>query len=93
MATIPAGWTEEKTGLRKTFVLADFKEALAFVVEAGRLAEAVNHHPDIDIRWNKVTLVLFTHDAKAVTAKDYSMAEKVNGLAINALKAKVQTLF
>ena len=62
-----------------TYKLADFAQALAFVSAVGAQAEAMNHHPDIDIRWNTVTLVLSTHSAGGLTAKDFELAKTITG--------------
>jgi len=67
--------------LSRTIPRADFVEALAFVLEVGKLAEAADHHPDIDIRYKTVHLSLTTHSAgHKVTAKDFALAEKINDL-------------
>jgi 4a-hydroxytetrahydrobiopterin dehydratase len=63
-----------------TYKLADFAQALAFVNAVGAEAEAMDHHPDIDIRWNTVTLVLSTHSAGGLTAKDFTLAKTIGGL-------------
>ena len=77
-----AGWEEEGGALRRDFRFQDFSEALAFVNRVGELAEQANHHPDIDIRWNTVTLRLSTHSAgNVVTDKDRDMAERIDGLS------------
>jgi 4a-hydroxytetrahydrobiopterin dehydratase len=60
--------------IRRTFTLPDFRAALAFVAYVGELAESHNHHPDIDIRYNKVSLTLSTHSAGGLTAKDFDLA-------------------
>jgi 4a-hydroxytetrahydrobiopterin dehydratase len=83
----PAGWTEESNALNRTFVRADFVEALAFVLEVGKLAEAANHHPDIDIRYKTVRLSLSSHDAgNIVTARDTKLAQKINDLNEQAVR-------
>jgi 4a-hydroxytetrahydrobiopterin dehydratase len=76
----PADWTRDGETITRTFEHKDFKEALAFVNGVGDLAEAANHHPDIDIRWNKVTLALTTHSANALTDKDVELASQINDL-------------
>lgn len=73
-------WTVDGELLRRTFVFGDFTEAMGFVTRVAILAEKANHHPDIDIRWNKVTLVLTTHDAGGLTENDMALAEKVDQL-------------
>jgi len=78
---VPAGWTEANQVLSRTVQRADFVEALAFVIEAGKLAEAANHHPDIDIRWRTVHLQLTSHEAgNVITDKDLALAKKINEL-------------
>jgi 4a-hydroxytetrahydrobiopterin dehydratase len=80
-------WTETKAGLEKTYTLKDFVEALAFTLETGKLAEQARHHPDIDIRWNKVKLTLITHDAgNRVTDKDRALAAAIDRIDIRALE-------
>ena len=75
-----AGWTRQGDTIGKTFELRGFPAAIAFVTRIGFLAEAANHHPDIDIRWNRVTLVLTTHDAGGLTAKDFDLAAAVEAV-------------
>lgn len=74
----PDGWTRDGETISRTVEHKDFKEALAFVNNVADLAEAANHHPDIDIRWNKVTLALTTHSANALTEKDVELANQIN---------------
>jgi 4a-hydroxytetrahydrobiopterin dehydratase len=65
--------------ITRRFRFADFAEAMGFVVRVGIAAEAMDHHPDIDIRWNDVTLALSTHSAGALTGLDRDLAEKIDG--------------
>lgn len=67
-------WQLEGENIRRTFRFADFAEAMGFVNRIGLAAEKADHHPDIDIRWNKVTLTLSTHSAGALTDKDITLA-------------------
>jgi 4a-hydroxytetrahydrobiopterin dehydratase len=84
---IPAGWTQTENALTRTLSRADFVEALAVVLEIGKLAEAANHHPDIDIRYRTVHLSLSTHDTgNTVTAKDFALAQKINDLSEEAIR-------
>ena len=62
--------------LERTFELDSFVDALAFVNRVGELAEAENHHPDIAIHYNRVTLRWWTHTAGGVTDRDRDLAEK-----------------
>ena len=75
------GWAIENVELVKTFTFKDFREALAFVNRVGDVAESAGHHPDIDIRYNRVRLALITHDAGGLTEKDFDLASRVNTLA------------
>lgn len=75
-----AGWAQQGDEIRKTYALANFPAALAFVINVGFLAEAAGHHPDIDIRYNRVTLALTTHDAGGLTTNDFDLATQVDEL-------------
>ena len=74
-------WRRKGSSIARTFEFDDFVTAIKFVNAVARAAEKANHHPDIDIRWNKVTLVLTTHDAGGLTAKDFALAARFNELA------------
>ena len=75
------GWVLNSTGeIQKTYALAGFPQSLMFVTAVGLLAEAAQHHPDIAIKWNKVTLALTTHDAGGLSEKDFSLAKQIDGL-------------
>jgi 4a-hydroxytetrahydrobiopterin dehydratase len=73
-------WERQDDQLVTTVTLRDFAGALAFVNEVGAAAEAANHHPDIDIRWNKVRLALTTHDAGGLTVLDLALAAAIDRL-------------
>jgi 4a-hydroxytetrahydrobiopterin dehydratase len=76
LARVP-GWQRRGQEITRTFSFADFRGSLAFVNLVGELAEAANHHPDIEIRYSKVTLTLTTHDASGLTARDFALAEQI----------------
>jgi 4a-hydroxytetrahydrobiopterin dehydratase len=76
-----SGWRRDGDELVKVVTRTDFVGALAFVNAVGALAEEANHHPDIDIRWNTVTLRLTTHSAGGLTRKDVELARAVDGLS------------
>jgi 4a-hydroxytetrahydrobiopterin dehydratase len=80
LATIPA-WKRRARTITRTFEFPDFKAAMRFVNAVARAAEKVGHHPDFDIRWNKVTLALSTHDAGGLTEKDFDLARKIDTIA------------
>jgi 4a-hydroxytetrahydrobiopterin dehydratase len=66
--------------IEKTFELATFPDAIAFVVRVGFLAEQADHHPDLDIRWRTVRVFLTTHDAGGLTDKDLALAHEIEGV-------------
>ncbi len=74
-------WKIESGELTHTFTFKDFVGSLAFVNKVGELAEKAGHHPDIDVRYNRVRLALITHDAGGLTAKDFDLAAAANKLA------------
>lgn len=74
------GWTCDGKALRRTFVFPDFVAAVAFVNRLVAPAEAQNHHPDITLSYNRVTLSLTTHDAGGLTAKDLALARALQPL-------------
>ena len=76
-----SGWQIENGELTRTFSFKDFLAALAFVNRVGECAEKAGHHPDIDIRYNRVRLSLVTHDAGGLTAKDFDLATAADQLA------------
>jgi 4a-hydroxytetrahydrobiopterin dehydratase len=78
MATVP-GWERRGRQLVRTYSFPDFEGALAFVNRVGELAEAAGHHPDIDIRYSRVTLALSTHDAGGLTTRDFELAACIEG--------------
>jgi 4a-hydroxytetrahydrobiopterin dehydratase len=67
-------WEITSGELVRTFKFEDFRASLRFVNKVAELAEAAGHHPDIDIRYNKVRLALVTHDAGGLTSKDFDLA-------------------
>ena len=73
-------WTREDDELVTSVKLHDFRAALDFVNAVGEAAEAANHHPDIDIRWNTVRLVLSTHSAGGLTLLDLALAHAIDQL-------------
>jgi 4a-hydroxytetrahydrobiopterin dehydratase len=75
------GWQVESGELVRTFQFSDFRAALSFVNAVAELAENANHHPDIDIRYNRVRLALMTHDAGGITEKDVDLAGGASKLA------------
>ncbi len=80
LPTVP-NWQIQSGELVRTFQFPDFLAALAFVNRVAPLAEQAGHHPDIDIRYNRVRLALVTHDAGGLTAKDFDLAALVDHAA------------
>ena len=75
------GWSFEDGALTKTFKFEDFAASVDFVVRITPPAEEMNHHPDVAISWNKVTLTLSTHSEGGVTMNDFELASRVDPLA------------
>jgi len=75
LAAVP-NWKKHGNAITRTFQFKDFPAAIKFVNVVAKLAEKAWHHPDIDIRWNKVTLTLTTHDAGGLTKKDFTLAKQ-----------------
>ena len=73
-------WRKNAAVISRTFQFKDFAAAMEFVNRVAALAEAANHHPDIDIRWNKVTLHLTTHSAGGLTENDFELARRIDRL-------------
>ena len=73
-------WGFQGEALTRTFRFADFVHAIGFVEHLAEVAEEQKHHPDIDIRYNKVTLRLSSHDADGITMRDVQLAEAVQHL-------------
>jgi 4a-hydroxytetrahydrobiopterin dehydratase len=83
LAGLP-GWSLDGGMLKRTFAFPDFVAAIQFVVALGFKAEVADHHPDLDIRYNKVTVGLVTHDSGGITEKDVALAREANLLTGNA---------
>jgi 4a-hydroxytetrahydrobiopterin dehydratase len=76
-----AGWTRVGDAIVARYACVGFPEAIALVTRIGFLAEAVNHHPDLDIRWRWVHVLLTTHDAGGLTANDVALAGQIAAAA------------
>jgi 4a-hydroxytetrahydrobiopterin dehydratase len=74
-------WTVSDGQLTRTVTRKDFRDALLFVNAVGFLAERANHHPDIAISWNKVTLNLVSHSAGGLTGQDFALAREISELS------------
>ncbi|HEV2696236.1 MAG TPA: 4a-hydroxytetrahydrobiopterin dehydratase [Verrucomicrobiae bacterium] len=77
-------WSKRRQIIRRTFTFDDFPPAITFVNRIARYAQKLNHHPDIDIRFNKVTLAVTSHDAGGLTQKDFVLAGKCDGAFLKA---------
>lgn len=71
------GWSRRGDALVKTFTFSRFADGIAFVNRVARIADEMDHHPDIDIRYTRVTMTLSTHDAGGVTKTDFKLAERI----------------
>ena len=74
------GWTRSGASITRTVELADFREAMLYTGAVAYLAETANHHPDVLIQWNQVTLTLSTHSEGGLTAADMALAGQINAL-------------
>ena len=72
------GWKRQGDSIARVFQFGNFLEAMEFVNRIAVVAEAANHHPDIVINYNKVTLSLVSHDSGGITQRDIRMAGKIN---------------
>ena len=77
---VPKGWLRDDLGLHRSFAFRDFLEAWAFMNRVAVLAEEHDHHPDWANSYNKVDITLISHDKKAVTSRDISLAIAINDL-------------
>ena len=73
-------WESKRTAIERTLEFDDFNQAVDFVNAVAEIADEAAHHPDIDIRWNKVRLVLTTHSEGGLTERDFQVAEKIDTL-------------
>ncbi len=77
LAELP-GWQQERDAIRRVFEFASFRAAMKFVHRVADLAEARNHHPDIDVRYRQVVLRLSSHDVAGVTSRDIGLAREID---------------
>ena len=80
LGTLP-GWSRRQDVLTKTFNWPTFAQGISFVTRVAKAADAMNHHPDIDIRYTKVTCALSTHDAGGITERDLELAREIEQVA------------
>jgi len=79
LARVP-GWARDGSSITRTTTLADFRAAMLYAGAVAYLAEQADHHPDLLIQWNKVTLTLSTHSAGGLTSVDFALAGKISAL-------------
>ena len=72
------GWKQKDDSITKEYVLGSFRDSIVFMNRIASIADDLNHHPDIDIRYNKVRLTLTTHDAEGLTKKDLTLAQRID---------------
>ncbi|WP_433083440.1 4a-hydroxytetrahydrobiopterin dehydratase [Dactylosporangium sp. CA-052675] len=75
-----AGWSGDSEGIERSVTAPSFLDGIRLVAEVAHVAEAADHHPDIDIRWRTLTFRLSTHSAGGVTEKDLALARQINEL-------------
>tara|TARA_Y100000588_G_C14070066_1_gene845404 strand:+ start:536 stop:871 length:336 start_codon:yes stop_codon:yes gene_type:complete len=72
------GWKQDDHAIRKEFCFPTFRNAIVFVNRIAGLADEMDHHPDIDVRYDKVQLRLYSHDAGGVTERDLALAQAID---------------
>ncbi|HEY0615038.1 MAG TPA: 4a-hydroxytetrahydrobiopterin dehydratase [Candidatus Elarobacter sp.] len=77
---VPPGWAADGQALVKTFERDGFDGAIAFVNAVASVANAQNHHPDIALSWNRVTIRTWSHDVNAITERDAALARAIDAL-------------
>jgi 4a-hydroxytetrahydrobiopterin dehydratase len=75
-----AGWARRGDAHSKTFIFERFADGIAFVDRVAKAADEMDHHPDIDIRYTKITMTLSTHDAGGITSSDLKLAERIESV-------------
>jgi 4a-hydroxytetrahydrobiopterin dehydratase len=80
LSAVPA-WTRDGDSISTVTERADFRDALLYLGAVAYLAESANHHPDVAISWNRVTLTLSTHSAGGLTAADFALARQISALS------------
>ncbi len=80
LAELP-GWSRSADAIEKSFERGDFVGSVAFVSSLVEPAEAMNHHPDLAISWDTVTVTISTHSEGGLTAADFELAAKIDALA------------
>lgn len=74
------GWVLQGNQIEKQYAFKDFREGIAFLIRVAFFAEEMDHHPDIEIRYNKVFLKLTTHSAGGITEKDFHLAQRIDSI-------------
>jgi 4a-hydroxytetrahydrobiopterin dehydratase len=74
------GWERDGDAIRKTYEGEDFMSSVGLVNRLAPVAEEMNHHPDLEISWNKVTVELSTHSEGGLTDNDFELAGRIDGL-------------
>lgn len=74
-------WTRSGSAIERRFTFDDFRSAVEFLVQVAGYSDQLNHHPDVNIHWNEMTLTLWTHASGGLTEKDFALAETIDRLA------------
>jgi 4a-hydroxytetrahydrobiopterin dehydratase len=77
---VPSGWTNDGQALERVFDRGSFNGAIAFVNEVAAVANRLDHHPDIALSWNEVTIRTWSHDVNAITERDAALAREIDAL-------------
>lgn len=76
-----AGWRREENAIVRTYDRVDFDGSIAFVNAIAAAANAADHHPDLAVSWNRVTVRLSSHDAGGISDRDFRLAQRIDALA------------
>jgi 4a-hydroxytetrahydrobiopterin dehydratase len=79
---VPPGWTNDGKALVKRFDRRNFNGAVAFVKAIAEVANRLDHHPDIELSWNLVTIRTWSHDVDAITERDVALAREIDAIAV-----------
>ncbi len=83
-----SGWQAVGPAITKTYEFSTFADAMSFLNRVGKLAESANHHPDLDLRYRRVTVRLTTHTAGGITSRDLELADQIDRATSQAKSAR-----
>jgi 4a-hydroxytetrahydrobiopterin dehydratase len=91
LSLLPSQWQLRNDSLTRVFALPDYATGVGLVVDIGGLADAMNHHPDLHLRWGTLTVSISTHDVAGISELDFILAARIELAATAADALRVQT--